>query len=320
MSGFRFWWQPKDREFQHFPRLPWELQDRIWEHAIKEESEQRIMIIASHVRRLMPSPWLVSSFLLVDRRSRGRALAKYPVVLEVFNSPVPKEAFNKDFSSSVDPSDIESKHDEFTRHTYKYGLPRGRVYLNLHSGICIYTPTPSYEWCRKVHQDFLPPGLIRGEEHSYRTKSTITTVLNLTSEIPHEHILDDVEPFVTNAHRQIDSAAIIRLTPDGPVHVPKLGMAIAWTSVPKFIHDARDYDADLFITEYVEEYQESEPASEYNCWPETEPDTEPDIEPDTEPDTELDTDTEHDIEPDNEHDTDNDTKKDIDEDDDNDAN
>lgn len=67
-------------QFSRFPLLPPELRDQVWDEALLQENEQRLIVLIMHLghQSVGPLPCLVSPLLAVNTESRARAKTFYP--------------------------------------------------------------------------------------------------------------------------------------------------------------------------------------------------------------------------------------------------
>ncbi|KAI0007400.1 hypothetical protein F4779DRAFT_619645 [Xylariaceae sp. FL0662B] len=117
--------------FTLFSKLPVELQLCIWDKALEDESDNRIVPFDYHERRVLPTASLVSPLLSTCALSRRAALSYFKTTLDIFS--VPRAGSAGHFKNIIErtaagekvtnPSDFDDRKLVCKR--------RGRLYLNL---------------------------------------------------------------------------------------------------------------------------------------------------------------------------------------------
>ncbi|KAI1077000.1 hypothetical protein F5B20DRAFT_593617 [Whalleya microplaca] len=117
--------------FDLFSCLPVELQYEIWESAVENESNDRIVPLDDTQQRVLPNASLVSPLLSACTLSRKVALAHYNTPLDMFS--VPRTAFANYYTTIVERTAAGERYPDPKREDDETPIcqRRGRLYLNL---------------------------------------------------------------------------------------------------------------------------------------------------------------------------------------------
>ncbi|KAK7960728.1 hypothetical protein PG996_011369 [Apiospora saccharicola] len=73
--------------FHPFLRLPFELQDMVWDYALDNEFKERLVFVHRRTLRVMPTRKNICSIYYAHPRARARALRHYDVEIPVYKLP-----------------------------------------------------------------------------------------------------------------------------------------------------------------------------------------------------------------------------------------
>lgn len=71
-------------QFTCFSALPTEIRLQIWDEALHQETDRRLVLVRRHNRTIIPTKWIMSPFLIVNNESRERAKDFYSYVIDVY--------------------------------------------------------------------------------------------------------------------------------------------------------------------------------------------------------------------------------------------